>query len=82
MVDDLAFENLKNILRDELATLVDREREVLELRYGLIDGKGKTLEELGTIYGLTRERIRQIEAKAIKKLRLQARADKLRDFYS
>ena len=72
------------LLRDELVayldTLNDREARVLELRFGLEDGKSRTLEEVGRDFGVTRERIRQIEAKALRKLRHPNRSKKLRDF--
>ena len=74
----------KSLLKDELnevmLELTDRERRVLELRYGLIDNHPRTLEEVGKVFGVTRERIRQIEAKAIKKLRHPARSKKLGDY--
>ena len=63
-----------------LATLTEREARVLELRFGLQDGRSRTLEEVGKEFGVTRERIRQIEAKSLRKLRLPIRAQKLRDF--
>ena len=72
------------LLREELVayldTLNDREARVLELRFGLEDGKSRTLEEVGRDFGVTRERIRQIEAKALRKLRHPNRSKKLRDF--
>ena len=71
---------LKEQLEKVLADLTAREREVLTLRFGLEDGKARTLEEVGKIFNVTRERIRQIEAKAIRKLRHPARSKKLRDF--
>jgi len=63
-----------------LATLSEREREVLKLRFGLEDGYSRTLEEVGHIFEVTRERIRQIEAKALKKLRHPSRNKRLRDY--
>ena len=63
-----------------LATLSLRERRVLKLRYGLEDGRSRTLEEVGQEFGVTRERIRQIEAKALRKLRHPTRSKVLRDF--
>jgi len=63
-----------------LSTLTDRERRVLQLRFGLEDGRSRTLEEVGREFGVTRERIRQIEAKALRKLRHPTRSRKLRDF--
>ena len=67
-------------LKVVLNTLTDRERKVLEYRFGLIDGCPKTLEEVGLIFGVTRERIRQIETKSLKKLRLKARSKQLEQF--
>ena len=61
-------------------TLVEREAGIIALRYGLIDGIPKTLDEIGKVYGVTRERIRQIEAKAMGKLRHPSRSEVLRDF--
>lgn len=63
-----------------LATLTKREAGVLRLRYGLIDGHPHTLDEIGRIYGVTRERIRQIESKTMDKLRDPLRSDPLRDY--
>jgi RNA polymerase primary sigma factor len=63
-----------------LGTLSLRERRVLQLRYGLEDGRTRTLEEVGREFSVTRERIRQIEAKALRKLRHPTRSEKLRDF--
>ena len=71
---------LKEAIYHVLYELNDRERDVIRLRFGLDDNKPKTLEEVGQIYGVTRERIRQIEAKALKKLRNPKRAGKLRTF--
>ena len=74
------IEMLKEELRGVLATLTDREEKVLRLRFGLDDGQCRTLEEVGQIFGVTRERIRQIEAKALRKLRHPSRSRKLKDF--
>jgi len=74
------YEILKDELRQVLDTLTVREKEVLELRFGLFDGSSHTLEEVGKRFKVTRERIRQIEAKALRKLRHPSRAKKLRDF--
>ncbi len=71
---------LKEQLGQVLGTLSDRERRVLEERFGLRDGKPKTLEEVGRMFAVTRERIRQIEAKALRKLRHPSRGNKLRDY--
>jgi RNA polymerase primary sigma factor len=71
---------LKEQLEDVLDTLTDREEEVLRLRYGLDDGRARTLEEVGRVFGVTRERIRQIEAKALRKLRHPSRSKKLKDY--
>ena len=80
-VDDAAsFILLREQLEDILSTLTAREREVLTLRFGLADGKDRTLEEVGKNFNVTRERIRQIEAKALRKLRHPARSKKLKDF--
>ncbi|MCR5332074.1 MAG: sigma-70 family RNA polymerase sigma factor, partial [Lachnospiraceae bacterium] len=72
------------ILREELLkvlqTLTDREQKVLRLRFGLDDGRTRTLEEVGKEFNVTRERIRQIEAKALRKLRHPSRSKKLKDF--
>jgi len=73
-------EMLKEELRGVLATLTEREEKVLKLRFGLDDGQCRTLEEVGQIFGVTRERIRQIEAKALRKLRHPSRSRKLKDF--
>ena len=75
-------EILKEEIRSVLQTLQEREQEVLELRFGLIDGTSHTLEEVGKKFNVTRERIRQIEAKALRKLRHPSRAKKLKDFLS
>ncbi len=73
-------ELLKDELRNVLETLTDREERVLRLRFGLDDGRMRTLEEVGKEFGVTRERIRQIEARALRKLRHPSRSKKLRDF--
>ena len=73
-------EVLKDIIADALNTLTDREKQVLKLRFGLEDGTNRTLEEVGNIFGVTRERIRQIEAKALRKLKHPSRSKKLKDF--
>lgn len=71
---------LKERVKDMLAALTDRERKILELRFGLVDGKSHTLEEVGQEFAVTRERIRQIEAKALAKLRKHKDARKLHDY--
>ena len=75
-----AFTMLKEQLIEVLGTLTDREQRVLKLRFGLDDGKARTLEEVGKEFKVTRERIRQIEAKALRKLRHPSRSRKLKDF--
>ena len=75
-----AFTLLKEQLSEVLGTLTDRERKVLELRFGLDDGHARTLEEVGKEFNVTRERIRQIEAKALRKLRHPSRSRKLKDY--
>lgn len=79
--DHAAYELLKEQLEDVLDTLTDREENVLRLRFGLDDGRTRTLEEVGKVFGVTRERIRQIEAKALRKLRHPSRSKRLKDFY-
>jgi RNA polymerase primary sigma factor len=89
LIEDKAAENpsevtsfnlLKGKLGEVLHGLSERERKILELRYGLADGYSRTLEEVGKQYNVTRERIRQIEAKALRKLRHPARRNKLEGF--
>lgn len=75
-----AFELLKEQLDDVLETLTPREKKVLKLRFGLDDGRSRTLEEVGQVFGVTRERIRQIEAKALRKLRHPMRSKRLKDY--
>ncbi|WP_019240995.1 MULTISPECIES: RNA polymerase sigma factor RpoD [Bacillus] len=75
-----AYEMLKEQLENVLDTLTDREENVLRLRFGLDDGRTRTLEEVGKVFGVTRERIRQIEAKALRKLRHPSRSKTLKDF--
>jgi RNA polymerase primary sigma factor len=88
-IEDKAAENpsdvtshslLKENLNDVLTSITGRERTILEMRFGLVDGYGHTLEEIGNIYNVTRERIRQIEAKALRKLRHPTRAHRLHGF--
>ena len=78
--DAASFQLLKEQIQEVLDTLTDRESRVLQLRFGLDDGRSRTLEEVGREFGVTRERIRQIEAKALRKLRHPTRSRKLRDF--
>lgn len=80
LFDSASRELLKEQVEEVLRTLSDRERRVLEERFGLKDGKPKTLEEVGKMFMVTRERIRQIEAKALRKLRHPSRGNKLRDY--
>lgn len=78
-IEDL---EIKNIINDVLSTLKEKERKVLELRFGLLDGIERTLEEVGTEFGVTRERIRQIEVKAINKLKNNRKLRSLKNFIS
>ena len=78
--DAAAFTLLKEQLVEVLGTLTEREQKVLRLRFGLDDGRARTLEEVGKEFNVTRERIRQIEAKALRKLRHPSRSKKLKDF--
>lgn len=78
--DAASFTLLREQLEEVLTTLTEREKKVLELRFGLEDGRARTLEEVGQHFGVTRERIRQIEAKALRKLRHPSRSKKLKDF--
>ena len=78
--DAAAFTMLKEQLEEVLGTLTEREQKVLRLRFGLDDGRARTLEEVGKEFNVTRERIRQIEAKALRKLRHPSRSRKLKDF--
>ena len=80
-MDAAAREMLREQVKNALAVLSDREREVLELRFGLIDGKDHTLEEVGQHFNVTRERVRQIEAKALRKLRHPTRSRNLREYF-
>lgn len=79
-VDAASRQLLKEQIRSALGVLSDREREVLQMRFGLVDGQDHTLEEVGRHFGVTRERIRQIEAKALRKLRHPTRSRQLRDY--
>ncbi len=79
-IDAVSFYLLKEQLEDVLGTLTPREERVLRLRFGLDDGRPRTLEEVGQEFGVTRERIRQIEAKALRKLRHPSRSKKLKDY--
>ena len=75
-----SFRLLKEQVSEVLDTLTERERKVLQLRFGLEDGRSRTLEGVGMEFGVTRERIRQIEAKALRKLRHPSRSRRLKDF--
>ena len=79
-IDAAARDMLRESIQDALAVLTERERQVLEMRYGLLDGRDHTLEEVGQYFNVTRERIRQIEAKALRKLRHPTRSRQLRDY--
>ena len=81
-VDATSNAMLSEALTEILGTLTEREADVLRMRFGMYDGRTHTLEEVGQIFGVTRERIRQIENKAIRKLRHPSRARKIRDFYA
>ena len=74
------YEMLRMEISNDLLTLTEREEKVIRLRFGLEDGKSRTLEEVGQKFGVTRERIRQIEAKALRKLRHPSRSRKLKDY--
>ena len=76
-----AYELLKEQLEDVLDTLTDREENVFRLRFGLDDGRTRTLEEVGKVFGVTRERIRQIEAKALRKLRHPSRSKQIKGLF-
>ena len=79
--EDFAInELLKDEISEVLLTLTEREEKVIRLRFGLEDGRPRTLEEVGQLFGVTRERIRQIEAKALRKLRHPSRSRKLKDY--
>jgi RNA polymerase primary sigma factor len=80
--DEANREMLREQMQDILDSLSPRESEVLALRFGLKDGESHTLEEVGRHFGVTRERVRQIEAKALRKLRHPTRSRKLRDYLS
>ena len=79
-VDAVSKELLKEQIDEVLSSLTPRECRVLQLRFGLEDGRSRTLEEIGQEFELTRERIRQIEAKALKRLRHPSRSRKLKDY--
>ncbi len=78
--DAASHQLLKEQVEDVLESLTERERKVLQLRFGLDDGRSRTLEEVGKEFHVTRERIRQIEAKALRKLRHPSRSRKLKDY--
>jgi RNA polymerase primary sigma factor len=79
-IDVVAFPLLQNDLRSALATLSEREASIIRLRFGLTDGQPRTLDQLGHVYGVTRERIRQIEIKTMTKLRQPSRSQALRGY--
>ncbi len=79
-IEAVTSDFIKTDLAEVLATLLPRERDVLRLRFGLEDGRQRTLEEVGQLFGVTRERIRQIEAKALRKLRHPNRSEKLKEY--
>jgi RNA polymerase primary sigma factor len=79
-IDAAAREMLREQIQQALDGLLDRERQVLELRFGLTDGKDHTLEEVSRYFNVTRERVRQIEAKALRKLRHPTRSRPLKDY--
>jgi len=79
-IDSASRDLLREQMRDLLESLSERERGVLELRFGLVDGQSRTLEDVGKHFGVTRERVRQIEAKALRKLRHPKSSRKLRDY--
>jgi RNA polymerase primary sigma factor len=79
-IDSVAFSLLQDHLRQVLTTLTEREAGVIRLRYGLADGRPRTLDEIGQVYGVTRERIRQIESMTMSKLRHPSRSQRLRDY--
>jgi RNA polymerase primary sigma factor len=80
LVEEVSSLVLKDILAEVLDTLSDRESLVLQRRFGVGDGRSRTLEEVGREFGVTRERIRQIESKALRKMRHPSRSRKLKDF--
>ena len=80
--EETSYTMLREQLEEVLSTLTEREKQVLQMRFGLLDGKPHTLEEVGSEFEVTRERIRQIESKALRKLRHPSRSKKLRDFLS
>jgi RNA polymerase primary sigma factor len=79
-VDAAAFKLLQEQLEEVLDDLNTREKRVIQLRFGLLDGQPRTLEEVGRVFGVTRERIRQIESKTLSKLRHPSRSGRLRDY--
>ena len=79
-LDAATFKLLREQLAGVLDTLTERERKVVELRFGMVDGQPRTLEEVGSAFGVTRERIRQIESKTMSKLRHPSRSQVLRDY--
>ena len=78
----MSFLSLQEEVRTVLAGLSEREAGIIRMRFGLIDGRPRTLDEIGRVYGVTRERVRQIEAKTMTKLRHPARSQALRSYVS
>lgn len=82
IMDAIVEKDCRKALLECLNTLTDREAEILSMRYGMHGGNPQTLEEVGKVFGVTRERIRQLENKAIRKLQHPSRAKKIKDYYS
>ena len=82
VLDDISQQELRERIHTVLSTLTEKEQKVISMRYGFDDGKEKTLEEVGIEFNVTRERIRQIESKALKKLRHPSRTKRLQWFFN